>query len=119
MYVELSDQAFIFPDIYQVFLQFLPDDIDENVSTTKSRLLTFLGNEFGQLLSLFFCNRKIGTIFHRTKADFRVLLSTTLGKHSAETQVYHSDVSAKLNQCVQTVVQHMIHTTPDLKAYPH
>ena len=47
-----SDQAsdsmldFCFPAVYRAFLQFLPGDIGEQVSTTKSRVLKFLGNKF-------------------------------------------------------------------------
>ena len=44
------DQDFLFPDVYKVFLQFLPCGIDHTVSSTKSRLLAFWGNEFGEVL---------------------------------------------------------------------
>ncbi len=67
------DTAILFPDVHKVFLQHVPCDVDSTVSTSKSILLTFLGNEFGELLSSFCCNKKIGTIFHRTNADMHVL----------------------------------------------
>ena len=51
--------------------------------TSKSRLLTFLGNEFGELLTSFCVDRNIGTVFHRTKADMQSLLSHTLHANSS------------------------------------
>ncbi len=107
-----SDQAFLFPDVYRTFLEFLPSDIGEQV-TTKSRVLTFLGNEFGQLLTSFCCNNRIGTIFHRTKANLHVLLSNAVGKRFTE-KVNQPNSNTKLNESVQIVVRHMLHEKPDL-----
>ena len=67
--IALSDQAFLFPDVYRVFLQSLPEDVDVSVSISKSRLLTFLGNEFADLLTSFCHNKRVGTVFYRAKAD--------------------------------------------------
>ena len=57
--------------------------IDHTVSSTKSRFLTFLENEFGDTLFILL-QQKIGTVFHRTKADPHALLSNALEKHSTE-----------------------------------
>ena len=57
---------------------------DHTVSSTKSRFLMFWGNEFGELLSSFCCNKKIGTVCHRIKADLHALLSNALEKRSTE-----------------------------------
>ena len=40
-----------------------------DVCITKSRLPTYLGHEFGELLPSFCVKKKIGAVFHRTKAD--------------------------------------------------
>ena len=42
------------------------------------RLLTFLGNEFGNLLTSFCIDKRVGTVFHRMKADMQTLLSYSL-----------------------------------------
>ena len=57
---------------------------DESVDITvsKSMLLTFLGNEFGNLLTSFCVDKRIGTVFHRTKADMKNLLSYSLHNSS-------------------------------------
>ena len=39
------------------------------VCVSKSKLLTFLGNEFGELLSSFCVDKSIGIVFHRNKAE--------------------------------------------------
>ena len=50
-------------------------DIDFS-GASKSRLLTFLRNEFGELLTSFCVD--IGTVFHRTKADIHYLIPSML-----------------------------------------
>ena len=70
-----NDQAFLFPSVYNLFLSYLPAAIDQHVCVSKSRLLTFLGNEFGKLMTSFCHTRKTGTIFHRSGADPYMLLS--------------------------------------------
>ena len=54
-----SDCPSLFPTMYRQFMGYLNDyDIDlSKVCTSKSRLLTFLGNEFGELLSSFCVDR--------------------------------------------------------------
>ena len=103
-----SDYPFLFPTMYRLFTEYLSDyDIDcSEVCTSKSRLLTFLGNEFGELLTSFCVNRSIGTIFHRTKADMHVLLSHSLHANSrctAASQAYHANL---LNHQVHELVNH-------------
>lgn len=68
--IVLLDRAFLFPDVYKVFLQFLPSDMDCTVSTSKSRLLTFLGNEFGDLLTSFCHKKKMELFFTEEKLMF-------------------------------------------------
>lgn len=104
----LSDQAFLFPDIYKVFLQFLPDDIDSTISTSKSRLLTFIANEFGDLLTSFCQNNRIGTVFHRAKADISALLSNALWKQST----CNSASGKNLNESVHELANHIISQAP-------
>lgn len=105
--IVLADQAFLFPDIYKFFLQLLPLDINDSISISRSRLLTFLGNEFGNLVTSYCSNNKTGMVFHRAKADFHVLLSNALGKHGAQSQ--QSDtISEKLNNSVHDLVNHML-----------
>lgn len=95
-----SDQPFLFPSMYRQFMGYLADyDVDFSaVCTSKSRLLTFLGNEFGELLTFFCVDRSIGTVFHRTKADMQSLLSHTLHANSSGTaafQAYHTHTPFK------------------------
>ena len=42
------------------------------VCTGNSKLFTFLGNEFGELLTLFCVDRSIGTQFQRTRDHQKV-----------------------------------------------
>ena len=62
--------------------------------------------------SSFCCNKKIGTVFHRTKADPYPAVQC-LRKHSTEAHTCQSDSSTKLSESVYTVVRHMIQKTPD------
>ena len=50
---------------------------------SKNRLLTFLGNEFGELVTSTCADRSMGTVFHRTKADIYSLLSRALHANSS------------------------------------
>ena len=77
--------------------------IDHTVSSTKSRFLMFLGKEFGELLSSFCCNKKIGTVFHRTKADPHALLSNALEKHS--TEAHTCQITFKYKTKVKVCIQ--------------
>ena len=85
----------------KVFLQFLPCGIDHTVSSTKSRLLTFWGMNLVSYSLHFTATKKIGTVFHRTKAYPRAL-SNALGKHSTEVHTCQSDSSTKLG--IQTLL---------------
>ena len=52
-----SDQAFSFPNMYRRFMKYLADyDVDLS-GVSKSRLVTFLGNEFGELVTSFCVDR--------------------------------------------------------------
>ena len=89
-------------------MQYLGDyDIDfSEVCISKSRLLTFLGSEFGELVTSFCVDRNIGTVFHKTKADMHTLLSRTLHANSsctAASQAYHTNL---LNHQVHELVNH-------------
>ena len=83
------------------------------MSTSKSRLLTFLGNKFGELLSSFCCNKKIGTIFHRTNADVHVLLSNALGSSNTVTDTHHSQHSDTLNGSAHKLVRYLLSKAPE------
>ena len=48
----------------------------------KSRLLTYLGNEFGELVTSFCVDRSSGIVFHRTKADMQSLIARALHTNS-------------------------------------
>ena len=64
MALHASDCPFLFSTMYRQFMEHLSEyDIDfSKVCTSKSRLLTFLGNEFGELLTSFCVDRNIGTV---------------------------------------------------------
>ena len=66
-----SDHPFLFPSTYRQFMQYLGDyDVDfSDVCTSKSRLLTFLGNEFGEpvtpfILVQYFIGQKLTCILY-------------------------------------------------------
>ena len=65
------------------------DDLSE-VCVSKSRLLTFLGNEFGELLMSFCVDRSIGTVCHTTKAD--ILYNLIPSMLIAASQAYHTNL---------------------------
>ena len=60
-----SDHAVLFPHLYALFLSYLPSNVDNSVSISKHRLLSFLGSEFGDLVSSYCHNKKVGTVFHK------------------------------------------------------
>ena len=103
-----SDHPFLFRTMYRQFMQHLSDyDIDfSEVCTSKSRLLTFLGNEFGELLTSFCVDRNVGTTFRRTKADMRTLLSHTLHANSSCTAAFQAYETNLLNHQVHELVNH-------------
>ena len=88
-------------------MQYLGDyDIDfSEVCISKSRLLTFLGSEFGELVTSFCVDRNIGTIFHRTKADMHTL-SHTLHANSSCTDASQACHTNLLNHQVHELVNH-------------
>ena len=58
----VSDGAFLFPNMYRHFMDCITDvcvDIDIDVCVSKSRLLTFLGNRFGNLVTSFCVDKKV------------------------------------------------------------
>ena len=56
----INDHAFLFPSVYRIFLSYLPEKSFPDICISKSRLLTYLGHEFGELLSSFCANRTVG-----------------------------------------------------------
>ena len=56
----LNDRAVLFPGVYAKFCQFLPSPGD---SISKARVLTYIGNEFGNLLSSICCHKKWAGFF--------------------------------------------------------
>lgn len=98
-----SDRAVLFPDLYRLFLSHLPPNLESSVCISKYKLLTFIGSEFGDLIS--FChNKRTGTIFHRTKADLSVLLSNALPKQSNDPPDVNS--GDHLNTSVHKLAKH-------------
>ena len=49
--------------------------------------MTYIGNEFGGLISSRCCHKKIGRMFYRTKSDPFTLLSHALGMPENNVQV--------------------------------
>ena len=99
-----SDHAVRFTDLYRIFQSNLPSNVDSGVCISKYSLLTFLGSEFGDLVSSFCHNKKTGTIFYRTKADLRVLLSNSFGCQCKDTSV--SSI-LQLNDSVHKLAKHL------------
>ena len=60
----VTDREFLFPNVYRQFKEYRTDgNIDlVEVCVSKSRLLTFVGNEFGELLTSFCSNKRGGTV---------------------------------------------------------
>ena len=81
-------------------------DIDfSEVCTSKSRLLTFLGNNFGELLTSFCVDRNIGTVFHRTKADIYYTILHANSSSTAPSQPYHTNILFYVNEFGWRVVE--------------
>ena len=74
------------------------------VCVSKSRLLTFLGNEFGELLTSFCSDKRIGTVFHRTKADMQFLLSHSLYYNSSCAPISQDCDTSLLNTKVHEII---------------
>lgn len=55
--------------MYKRFCSYLSNTSQSTISVSKARVLSFLGNEFGCLVSSVRSHRKIGTMFYRTKSD--------------------------------------------------
>ena len=104
-----SDHSFLFPSIYKLFMQYLAEhDVDlSGVCVSKSRLLTFLGNE---LVTSTCADRSMGTVFHRTKADVYSLLSHALHANSSCTAAPQAYL---LNHQVHELVNHQKNETRD------
>ena len=103
----LNDKAFTFPQIYQQFCYFLETVSDDtSLSVSRGRVLTYIGNEFGGLISSRCCHKKIGRMFYRTKSDPFALLSHALGMPENNVQV---KVTADyLNKKVRDLSERMI-----------
>lgn len=79
----LNDHAVLFPAVYAKLRKFLPSMED---SVSKARLLTYIGNEFGSLMSSTCCHKRVGRIFFRSKSDPYILLSHALGSNTGVNQ---------------------------------
>lgn len=73
----------MFPVVYKRFCSYLSNTSQSTISVSKARVLSFLGNEFGCLVSSVCSHRKIETMFYRTKSDPYALLSLALSEQSA------------------------------------
>ena len=71
--------------MYKHFCSYLSNTSQSTISVSKARVLSFLGNEFGCLVSSVCSHTKIGTMFYRTKSDPYALLSHALSEQSAST----------------------------------
>lgn len=102
------DQAFLFPSLYRQFMQYIIDErIDlSGLCLSKSRLFTFLGNEFSELLASFCVDRSVGTIFHRAKADMNVLLSHCLQANSCCSPISLNYDTVSLNSKVDQLINY-------------
>ncbi len=104
----LKDRALLFPRVYQYFQSCLPDPQNSEVCVSKSRVLTYLGNEFGTLVSSTCCHRKIGTVFYRTKSDPYLLLSHALSECGEKGGNSANEFSSNLNSHVHQLASHML-----------
>ncbi len=83
----LNDQAILFPEIYERFILYLPTNLaDVSESASKTRVLAYIGNTFGELLSSTYSHRKIGQFFYRTGSNLHVLLSHALDASRKQAQ---------------------------------
>ena len=100
-----SDHPLLFPSMYRLFMQYLAEhDIDiSDVCVSRIRLLTFLGSEFGELLTSFCVDRHSGIVFHRTKADMQSLISHALHANTSGCEVPHTNF---LNNQVHELANH-------------
>ena len=67
-------------------MEYLADGNIDLVGGCTSRL-TFRGNKFGELSTSFCSDERIGTVFHRNKADMQSLLSHSLYDNSSCTPI--------------------------------
>ena len=79
---------------------------DGNIDIVGVCVLTFLGNEFGELLTSFCSDKRIGTVFHRTKADMQSLLSHSLCDNGSCTPISQDCNTSLLNTNVHEVIKH-------------
>lgn len=70
-------------------------------------IVNFVGNEFGELMSSFCVNNKIGTVLHRAKADMKLLLSVALHSHRISELPGCVDSDA-LNMNVNNAISHLL-----------
>ena len=95
----------LFPESYAKFCQFLP-------FTEDGVVLTYIGIEFGNLLSSTCRHKKVGRIFFRTKSDPFTLLSHALGSKTGTNEGDHPPqgitYNDHLNQQVHRLVSHFI-----------
>ena len=73
----INDRAFLSHSVYRIFLSYLPEKSFPDICISKSRLLTYLGHEFGELFSSFCANRRL---VHRSKADMQKMFCFSLMK---------------------------------------
>ncbi len=93
----LANQAMLLPTLYKHFLSNIPNSIE-------LRLLTYVGNQFGDLMSSVCHHKKIGRIFFQTKSDPYVLLSHALGRHNSQCDTDSVNQHHKcVNKCADQV----------------
>ena len=100
-----TDNPILFSDIYNHFHSLLPEPLHSDVCVSKSRVLTFIGNEFGDLLSSVCQSKRVGRIYFRTKSNPFDLLSHALEKNKSSSQMA-APHSEDLN--INKLVQHLL-----------
>ena len=69
--VVAADNPILFTDIYNHFYSLLPQSLHCDICVSKSRVLTFIGNEFGNLLFSVCQSKRVGIIYFRTVQPLR------------------------------------------------
>ena len=82
----LSDQAILFPQLYQVYSKGRSTPVVAPLP--KYKVLVFVGKEFGDLLSSISPSKRVGRILYRAKCDPFMMLSHALGAPKAKFDGY-------------------------------
>ncbi len=92
------------PEMYQTFCDLIPEE--KHIGIYRGRLLSYISNEFGELLSSICCHPHIGRMFFRSKADSYVMLSHALNRNRMTP--LNTDNADSLNDGVNKMVHHQV-----------